>query len=134
MVDTNYIPHTPDKQALFMQKQIFMYSIFCHTLLTNIRLKLVRVYEESSDVQSIFWEFIVHYTTSVKADLDQAQLMEYIATLRLGKSGHRKGWYYSLTLHFQDQLCKLDDLQDSLAACFSIESHSFAAECHQAHP
>ena len=99
-----------------------MYSVFCHTLLTNIGLKLVRDYEESSDAQSIFREFVAHYTTSVKADLDQAQLMEYITTVRLGESGHWKGSYYSFILHFQDQLRKLDDLQDSPAARFSPES------------
>ena len=49
--------------------------------------------------------------------------MEYITTVRLGESGHWKGSYYSFILHFQDQLCKLDDLQDSPAARFSPESH-----------
>ena len=61
-------------------------------------------------MQSIFREFVAHYTTSIKADLDQAQLMEYITTVHIGKSGHWKGLYYSFILHFQDQICKLDDL------------------------
>ena len=39
VVDTDYIPCTPNKQALFAQKQIYMYSVFCHTLLTSIGLK-----------------------------------------------------------------------------------------------
>ena len=62
VVDMDYIPRMPDKQALFAQKQIYMYSVFCHTLLTNIELKLVRDYEELSDAQSIFREFVAHYT------------------------------------------------------------------------
>ena len=32
--DTHYIPHTPNEQAAFTQKQIYLYSVFCHTLLT----------------------------------------------------------------------------------------------------
>ena len=45
-------------------------------------------------MQSIFRDFTAHYTTSVKADLDQAQLMEYITTIYLGESGLWKGSYY----------------------------------------
>ena len=121
IIDGSYVPKTVEESALFQQKQIYMYSVFCHTLLTNVGLKLVRDHEHTNDAQAVFRSFIEHYTGSVIADLDQAQLMEYVTTIRLGESGPWKGTYYSFVLHFQEQLRKLDDLQDDPGARFSPE-------------
>ena len=59
--------------------------------------------------------FVKRYSASVLADLDQAKLMEYISSVRLGDTGQWKGSYHSFILHFQEQLQKLDDLQDPSA-------------------
>ena len=115
VVDPLYVPPTPEAASLFAQKQIYMYSVFCNTLLTNVGIKLVRDHEASNDAQAIFASFVKHYSASVLADLDQAKLMEYISSVRLGDNGQWKGSYHSFILHFQEQLRKLDDLQDPSA-------------------
>ena len=115
IVDPQYVPPTPEAALLFAQKQIYMYSVFCNTLLTNVGIKLVRDHEPSNDTQAIFMSFVKHYSASVLADLDQAKLMEYISSIRLGDNRHWKGSYHLFILHFQEQLQKLDDLQDPSA-------------------
>ena len=115
IVDPTYIHTTLDAALLFAQKQIYMYSVFCNMLLTNVGIKLVRDHESSNDAQAIFASFVKHYSASVLDDLDQAKLMEYISSVRLGDTGQWKGSYHSFILHFQEQLRKLDDLQDPSA-------------------
>ena len=91
IIDPSYIPKTVEESELFQQKQIYMYSVFCHTLLTNVGLKLVCDHKHTNDAQTVFKSFVEHYTGLVMADLDQAQLMEYVTTIRLGESGPWKG-------------------------------------------
>ena len=121
IIDLLYVPKTVEESDLFHQKQIYMYSIFCHALLTNVGLKLVCDHKHTNNAQAVFKLFVEHYTGSVKADLDQAQLMQYVATICLRKSGPWKSTYYSFVLHFQEQLQKVDDLQDDPGAQFSPE-------------
>ena len=83
--------------------------------------QFVRDHEHTNDAQAVFKSFVEHYTGLDIADLDQAQLMEYVTTICLGESGPWKGTYYSFVLHFQEQLRKLDDLQDDPGAHFSPE-------------
>ena len=70
VIHSSYIPKTVEESGLFQQKQIYMYFVFCHTLLTNVGLKLVCDHEHTNDAQAVFQSFVEHYTGLVIADLD----------------------------------------------------------------
>ena len=55
-----------------------MYAVFEQHLLTDKGKSLVCLYEATSDAQAIHADLVMYYTQSVKASLDQSQLMIYI--------------------------------------------------------
>ena len=108
VLDPSYVPVTPEDKEIFEMQQEFMYSVFLTTLQTSFGRKLTR--EHQFDAQTIYSRFINHYTESVKANMTQTTLMQYLTTTRLGENGTWKGSYHSFILHFLQQYKNLDDV------------------------
>ena len=83
--DTAYVPVGTNQQALFQEKQKFVYSIFEDKVLTNTGKKLVRKFEETFDAQSIYKGLLYHSKDSAQATIDIAKLLTYITTVKLHK-------------------------------------------------
>jgi hypothetical protein len=65
-----------------------------------------------SDAQAMYMALLDHYTKSVKASLDQSQLMVYITTIKIG-DGSWHGSVASFILNWQDKVCKFEKLSDA---------------------
>ena len=85
VLDVNYSPSSPEEQALFLEKQKYMYAVFVQTLLTDQGKALVRQYEASSDAQGVFKALLEHATQSTKASLEQSELLQYITSAKIGE-------------------------------------------------
>ena len=62
LLDVNYSPSSPEEQALFLEKQKYMYAVFIQMLLTDQGKVLIRQYEASSDAQGVFKALLEHAT------------------------------------------------------------------------
>jgi hypothetical protein len=65
-----------------------------------------------SDAQAMYAALLDHYTKSVKASLDQSQLMVYIMTIKIG-DGSWRGSAASFVLNWQDKVRKFEKLSDA---------------------
>jgi hypothetical protein len=61
-LDVNYSQSSPEEQALFLEKQKYMYAAFVQMLLTDQGKVLVQQYESSSDAQGVFKALHEHAT------------------------------------------------------------------------
>jgi hypothetical protein len=110
--DPTHCPTQPDEKLLFEEKQKYVYAVFEQRLLTDKGKALVREYEATSDAQAVYSALIDHYTKSVKASLDQTQLMQYLTSIHIG-DGTRRGSAASFVLHWQDKVREFEKLSDT---------------------
>ena len=104
VLDVNYSLLSPEEQALFLEKQKYMYAVFIHTLLLTDQGKaLVRQYEAFSDAQGcVFKALLEHATQSTKASLEQSELLQYITSAKIGEGF--EGSAHKFILHWRDQV------------------------------
>ena len=88
---------------MFQEKQKFIYSVFKDKVLTNTGLTLVRKYKKKFDTLSIYKGLLQHSKESTQETIDTAELLTYIAFVKL----HKITWkdtYYDFILHWYDKL------------------------------
>ena len=103
ILDPSYVPGNEGEIELFKEKQKFMYSVFEDKVLTNTGLTLVRKYEENFDAQNIYRGLLKHSKESTQANIDTAELLTYITSVKLHKITW-KGTYYDFILHWCDKV------------------------------
>jgi hypothetical protein len=89
-----------------------LYAVFEQKLQTDKGNALVREYEVTSDAQAVYAALLDHYTKSVKALLNQSQLMVYITTIKIG-NGSWCGSAASFVLNWQDKVHEFEKLSDA---------------------
>ena len=109
ILDHNYAPSTKDEQALFDEKQKYMYAVFERTLLTDIGKSIVCKYAEKGDAQNVFHELSEYYEKSTKAAMYSGELLTYITSAKFN-DGTWKGTAHGFILHWQDQVRKYESL------------------------
>jgi hypothetical protein len=112
VLDPTFSPSKPEDKLLFEEKQKYVYAIFEQKLQTDKGKALVREYETTSDAQAVYSDLVEHYTRSVKASLDQSQLMIYITTIWIG-DGSWHGSAASFVLNWQDKVREFEKLSDT---------------------
>jgi hypothetical protein len=112
VLDPAFSPSKLEDKLLFEEKQKYVYAIFEQKLLTDKGKALVHEYETTSDAQAVYSALIDHYMRSIKASLDQSQLMIYITTIQIG-DGSWNGSAASFILNWQDKVCKFEKLSDT---------------------
>ena len=98
-----YLPADDEQKDLFLEKQIFIYSVFEEKIQTNMGRYLVRKYERTYDAQSIYTELCEYSKTSTQASIQASNILSYITTFRLHKIAW-KGTYHSFILHWVNKL------------------------------
>ena len=112
VLDETYTPVSTDEIEVFAEKQIYMFSVFIKTVLTDVGKKSVRAHEAASDAQAIYLELVDYHTTSVKSTLDATQLLHYITNAKLGTGSTWKGSTQSFLLHYQEQFRLYESITD----------------------
>jgi hypothetical protein len=112
VLDPAYAPSQVEDKLLFDEKQKYLYAVFEQKLQTDKGKALVREYETTSDAQAVYAALLDHYTKSVKASLDQSQLMVYITTIKIG-DGSWRGSAASFVLNWQDKVREFEKLSDA---------------------
>ena len=111
ILDPAYAPSTPKDMLLFQEKQKYLYAVFKQKLQTDKGKALVHDFEANSDAQAVYAALLDHYTKSIKAALDQLQLMIYITSINIG-DGAWHGSAASFVLNWQDKVHKFEKLSD----------------------
>ena len=105
-----YIPISSQDKELFNLQQEYMYSVFLTTLHTDKGKAIVRSHEKLSDAQAVYAELVEYYEESIKAALNQRQILTYLTHERLGSTSSWRGDSHSFILHFVEQMRKHDNL------------------------
>ena len=85
VVDKKYVPVRPEDQALFAEKQHYMYSVFVDKLQTDKGKEIVRLHQANSDAQKNYADLVEHYTKSTAAVLDASKILSFLTNHKLGK-------------------------------------------------
>ena len=104
-----YLPTDDEQKDLFLEKQIFIYSVFEEKIQTNMGRYLVRKYERTYDAQSIYVELCEYSKTSTQANIQASNILSYITTVKLHKIAW-KGTYHSFILHWVNKLRLYEDM------------------------
>ncbi len=102
VIDETYTPETDDEKKLYTLQSKFVYAAFVRILQTDSTKTIVRKHELTKDAKQIYADLVAYFTTSTKAELDTAQLLEYITTTNIadGWNGTAKGY----VLHWMEQI------------------------------
>jgi hypothetical protein len=84
VIDTSYVPTTPEDLGLFAAKQKYMYAMFERTLMTDKGKMIVRQPAIDGNAQQVYKKLKDHATHSTKALLDASKLLTYITSAKLG--------------------------------------------------
>ena len=109
VLNPSYVPSTKEEITLFEEKKKFMYAVFEKVLLTDKGKALVRAYQKTYDVQTIYKELQDYALMSTKATMDATALLSYITTSNIS-DGKWKGTTHAYIIHWQDQVHKYHDL------------------------
>ena len=83
ILDPTYSPPAGN-EALFDEKQKYMFAVFERTLLTDKGKAILRANAVSYDAQKTYRELKAYSLTSTKALLDSSKLLSYITSVRIG--------------------------------------------------
>ena len=102
VVDESYEPETDDEKKLYALQSKFVYAAFVRILQTDSTKTIVRKHELTKNAKQIYLDLVAYFTTSTKAELDTAALLEYITTSNIadGWNGSAKGY----VLHWMEQI------------------------------
>jgi hypothetical protein len=101
--DPNYIPITPEDQALFREMQKYVYAVLETVLRTDRGKAFIREHEDDFDAQTVYAKTLAHHHTSTKAQINSADTLTYITSARLGNN-EWQGTTESFILHWQNQV------------------------------
>ncbi|MEO1603375.1 MAG: hypothetical protein AAFU49_23535, partial [Pseudomonadota bacterium] len=106
--DRHYVPANADQVELFRMKQNFVFAVFVAKLLADESKALVRQYETDSDAQSIYRDLLEIATSSVGANIEADDLLEFLSCKKLDHTW--KGSTIGFILHWNEQLRKYENL------------------------
>ena len=109
VLDPSYQPSSHTEQALFTEKQKYMFAVFESTLFTDKGKALVRKYYDSFDAQKCFHALQTYALSSTRAAIDSSALLSYITSVRYG-DGSWRGSSHAFILHWQEQVRKYETL------------------------
>jgi hypothetical protein len=109
ILDSNFVPATPETTELFVEKQKFLFALFNKVLLTDQGRLLVRQYASTFDAQKVFHELTVYANTSTMAAQEAADLLTYIMSSKFG-DGMWKGKAHGL---FSTGMTRFDNMSPS---------------------
>ena len=111
ILDPTFTPGpSPEEQALFEAKQVFMYKVFNETLLTDMGRTKVRKYLKTTDAQAVWKEYSEYMTTSSKGAPEKRKITHYLTNTVL--DSQFRGTTQQFVLHSNKQFRRLDDLTD----------------------
>jgi hypothetical protein len=84
VLDTSYLPVTPGDQALFREKQKYMYAVFKRTLLSDKGKALVHDHMSDFNAQNVYTALCTNSLKSTKATIDSSNILTYITSSHLG--------------------------------------------------
>jgi hypothetical protein len=84
VLDSTFVPATPEATELIVEKQKFVYAIFDKILLTNKGKSLVRQYAGTFDAQKVFCDLTVYSNTLIMAARVASDLLTYITSSKFG--------------------------------------------------
>lgn len=86
-----------------------MFAVFTDIPLTDKGKVMVREYYNTGNAHQIYSELVVHAAASTKASIESAQLLNYMASAKLG-DGTWTGSTEGFIIDWQEQIQKYDDL------------------------
>ena len=101
MLNVDYSLEEEEYSELFDEQNKFMYSVFERTLLTDQGKSIVIKYENDSDAQEVYKDFLNYHTSSVKAYLIFSSQLSFLIITKIDE---RKGTDEGFILHWQDKL------------------------------
>ncbi|KAL7580569.1 hypothetical protein ACA910_003691 [Epithemia clementina (nom. ined.)] len=111
VLDPNFVPDKDnDSIELFHEQQVFMFSVFNATLLTDMGKSIVRRHMSTMDAQQVWDSYVTYMKTSSKGATARRELHSYLSTTILDNSW--KGTTQQFVLHYQEQFRKLDEISD----------------------
>ena len=109
ILDSDYVPKTPEEIAVFAEMQTFMYAVFEEHLKTDTGKSLVSRYEGLRDAQSVYKELLKHAKSSTAAQLSGDTLLKYITSARY--PGNWRGTSHGFVLHWKEQITQYEKLE-----------------------
>jgi hypothetical protein len=106
--NVDYIPTTPDEQALFEQKQSFAYSVLNKVVMTDQGNSFVRKHEKDFNAQAVYRKLVEHVQQSTAAELIKDDIVEYLTTMKL--DSRWRGTTEGFILHWQEQFRLLEEM------------------------
>lgn len=106
--DRHYVPANADQVELFKLKQHYVFAVLVVKLLADESKALVRQYEADSDAQSIYRDLVEIATSSVGANIEADELLEFLSCKKLDHTW--KGSTIGFILHWNEQLRKYENL------------------------
>ena len=108
VLDPDYVPDTATSQALFDQKQSFMYSVLNRCVLTDVGKTFIRQYESTYDAQKVYKCLKEHATKSTAANIAVEKIMEFLTVTKL--DSRWKGTTSGFILHWRDKMRMYEDM------------------------
>lgn len=96
-------------EALFEEKQKYLYAVFERTLLHHQGKALVRKYEKSYDANALYQELVKYHTQSTSATLESSATFAYVTNVKIG-DGQFKGSSETFIIHWQENLRKYESM------------------------
>jgi hypothetical protein len=109
VLDSTFVPATPEATELFVERQKFVYAIFDKILLTDKGKLLVRQYAGTFDAQKVFLDLTVYSNTLTMAARVASDLLTYIPSSKLG-DGTWKGTAQGFILNWQDKVRQYESI------------------------
>ena len=106
--DRHYVPANADQTALFTLKQRYVFAVLVVKLVADESKALVRQYEVDADAQSIYRDLHEIATSSVGANIEADELLEFLSCKKLDHTW--KGSTIGFLLHWNEQLRKFENL------------------------
>jgi hypothetical protein len=103
VLDSTYVPTTPEDIGLFAEKQKFLYAVLESKVMTDRGKSIIRDHEEDFDAQKVYQKLKEHHLTSTKAMIESSTILAYITSAKLG-DGTWNGSTESFITNWQNQV------------------------------
>ena len=112
ILDPTFTPGSSaeEKGEMLEAKQVFMYTVFNETLLTDMGRTKVRKYLKTTDAQAVWKEYSEYMTTASKGASEKRNLTQHVTNTVLDSPF--RGTSQQFVLHFNEQFRRLDELTD----------------------
>ena len=148
VLNASCVPPAGPPQALFQEKQKYMYSVLQRTLRTDEGKSIVRDHENDFNAQQVFIEIKACSEKSTKSSLESSELLSCVTTTRFA-GGDWKGSARSFILHWENQVRLYEKqsptgdhlsegqkrmlLENSVHDCGELRAVKTQADQHKAH-